>query len=496
MQKPKQALGMPPGMAPPGAQFDYRWRWPAMIVLLSANFMNLLDVGIVNVALPSIQKNLGADEQQLEWIVAIYILLFALGLLPLGRLGDMLGRKRMFGTGVAGFILMSAFCAIAGNIHVLIIARALQGLAAAMLAPQVMAIAQTMFAPKERAAAFSLFGLVAGLASFAGPLVSGLLIHIDAFGVGWRAIFLINVPIGLVTLLAAAIWVPKVPAHAGIHNDWVGIALAALALLCLVFPLIEGRAYGWPLWCFAAIALGIPLLVAFVAWQRRQAHLARPALLPIYLMSHRDYILGALSVSVFYSALQGFFLVFVIFLQQGLAYSALETGVATTPFPVGVAIASMLARHVESLRAKIVSGACLMIASYLALWVIITRSEGSLDPWTLTLPLLIGGLGCGITIASLFQTVMRTVPLKDAGAGSGALQVIQQVGGMLGIALVSEIFFSGLHQHLQGPAGVALAFKQAFGATVVYYIAANAFVALSTLGLQFKLTQFAPQSSP
>ena len=233
------------------AEADPR-RWLALAVLLIASFMNLIDVTIVNVAIPSMQQNLRADASQIEWVIAAYVLAFALGLLPFGRLGDIVGRTRMFLIGVAAFTAASAACGLAPSIEWLIAFRVIQGLAGAVMTPQVLAIATVTFPPEERGRSFSLFALSAGLAAVAGPLLGGLLIGGNLWGLDWRPIFLVNVPVGLLALVAGWFIVPRPPGHPDLKNDVVGIVLFAAGMVALVYPLIEGRSYGWPAWSLGA----------------------------------------------------------------------------------------------------------------------------------------------------------------------------------------------------------------------------------------------------
>lgn len=478
----------PGGVAfPPIPPDVYARRWPAMFVLLAASFMTLLDVSIVNVALPSLQASLQADPRQIQWVVEIYILAYALGLLPLGRLGDIVGSKGMFLLGVSGFAAASALCGAASSAPMLVMARGLQGLAAAMMSPQVMAIAQTMFPPKERASAFSLFGLVAGVAAIAGPLASGLLIHADFFGLGWRLVFLINIPIGIATIAAAMAIVPRRAPHPGLKNDWAGIALAGAAILCLIFPLVEGRVHGWPSWSFVLMAASLLLLTLFVRWEQRQGRNGGSALLPIDLMANRDYLVGSGALMVFFSAMQGFFLVFALFLQQGFHFTPLQAGLATAPFPIGVLAATVLGGRLPDLKRKIVGGALLLTAASAALGVTVHNASAGIGVLSFLLPLLVGGVGAGVCISSLFQAVMRTVPLKDAGSGSGAVQVVQQVGGAVGIALATVIFFSGTAQPALADGQAEAAFRSAFLYTLAYQGVAYLVVAGMALAMKFEL---------
>ena len=260
---------------PAAEETAYPNRWPALFVLLLAGFMNLIDVTIVNVALPRLQAGLDATSSEIEWVIAAYVLAFALGLLPFGRLGDQVGRRRMFVAGVSLFTLFSAACGLAPTMNTLIVARALQGFAGAMMMPQVLAIVQVIFPPKERPQAFSLFGLSAGLASVAGPLTGGLLIGADLFGLDWRPIFLVNIPVGIFTVIAALALVPSMKGHAGIRHDFGGILIAGLSIVLLIFPLIEGHGYGWPAWTFVMIGMAAVGFLLFFLYESARDGAAR-----------------------------------------------------------------------------------------------------------------------------------------------------------------------------------------------------------------------------
>jgi MFS family permease len=463
----------------------YPRRWAALYVLLAAMFINMLDITIVNIGLPDMQRSLQATDQQLQWVMELYIITFALSLLPFARFGDIVGRKRMFLAGLASFTLTSGLCGAAQTASLLILARAAQGISAAMMASQIMAIAQTMFAPRERGRVFPLFAIVGGLSGIAGPLVSGLLLHANYFDLGWRSLFLINLPFGMVALVAAQVLVPPCPAHGGLRNDWLGMTLAALIVVALLYPLIEGRVHGWPAWSFVTLLAVVPMVSAFVAWERRRARREESALIPAYLLANRDYVAGCAAIMVFFSALQGFFFVFALYLQQGIGFSPLQTGLATVPFPIGIMLASVIGARIVPLKPKVVGGALVLTATFLITAVMIRMLPAKeLGTLAFSLPMLAGGLASGLCIGSLFQGVMRTVPLKDAGAGSGMSQVIQQIGTGVGIALVSAIFFSGISApHLA--AGREAAYASAFTHTLIYMVVAYAVVAALGLRINF-----------
>lgn len=421
-------------------------RWIALASLLVAGFMNLIDVTIVNVALPSLQKNLGANSSQIEWVVAGYVLAFALGLLPFGRLGDIVGRKHMFLAGVAAFTLVSLLCGLAPSIDFLIAARVLQGLAGAMMMPQVMAIMHNIFPHHERAAAFSMFGLAVGLAAVTGPVLGGALISADIAGLEWRPIFLINLPVGILAIIGGARLIPNIKAHPGLTNDWTGIVIASVSVFLLVFPLVEGHTLGWPLWAFVTMALSVPGFVLFVFWERRRSRQDRSQLLPISLLGNFDYMVGALAIMILFSAMPGFFMMFALFLQQGFDLTPLHSGLTTIPFPIGIFTASVLSNRMghKWLKPRLLTGLVMVVCGMMLVRMTILSVGDAVISSNFIVPLGLCGLGMGTTIAVMFQSVLSNVPPQDAGSGSGALQAFQQVGGALGIALSGEIFFSTL----------------------------------------------------
>ena len=448
-------------------------RWSALIIMLLAMFINIIDLSIVNVALPSLQKGLGASSSQIEWVVAAYVLAFALGLLPFGRLGDIVGRKRIFMLGVAGFTIASLLCGVAPSINLLIVARILQGLAGSMMIPQVLAIAQVTFPPKERGFAFSFFGLTAGLASVAGPLMGGLLISANLYGLDWRPIFLVNLPIGIFALIAAWRVVPETKPHPGLTHDLGGILLASIGILLMVFPLIEGRGYGWPVWAFAMIAASFVVFALFYLWEKRREAANQTQLLSVSLMKNRNFAIGSLITMIFFSGLPGFFFILALFLQSGFGFTPLQSGLTTIPFPIGVLIASLLSGRLgnKMMPQRLMGGALMLVIGMATLRYVIAGVTDEVNHWWLVVPLVISGFGLGVAISALFQTILVGVPPRDAGSASGALQAFQQIGGALGVALVGELFFSKLAALMQAGGSAHLAFVEAAKHGLIYEIA-------------------------
>lgn len=474
-------------------------RWVALAVLLLASFMNLIDVTIVNVALPSLQQNLGADPSQIEWVIAAYVLAFALGLLPFGRLGDIVGRTRMFLIGVAAFTLASAFCGLAPSIEWLIVARVLQGLAGAAMTPQVLAIAQVTFPPEEKGQAFSLFGLSAGLAAVAGPIVGGLLIGANFVGLDWRPIFLVNIPFGILAVVAGWYLIPRTPGHPTLKNDFVGIGLFGIATVALVYPLVEGHTLGWPTWLWGLMAVGLLFTGLFVIWERHRARLDLPQLLNFSLISNPNFLLGLLITTVFASGIPAMFMVISLLLQSGFGFSPLMSGLTNTPFSVGVlAISLFIGRLAQRyLRTRLALGAAMLVLGIGWLDLIIRGLGDSIDHWTFLPPLFLAGLGLGLGFSGLFQSVLSGVPPRDAGAGSGALQAFQQVGGAIGVALVGQIFFTQLSAGFAAGNPPHVAFAEAASPAILYQIVAFGLVVVLVPFLRIKRPdQGAPVAPP
>lgn len=421
--------------------------WLATVLLLLGNFMNLIDVSIVNVALPSIQRNLGATAAQIEWVSAAYVLAFAAGLLPFGRFGDKFGRKRLFLMGIGLFTLASALCGFALNMPMLIWSRALQGIGGAMMVPQVMAIMHVMFPPEQKARAFALAGVVASLGAVTGPLMGGALITGNIAGLDWRPIFLVNLPIGLFVIVAGLRWIPALSSDRRMRIDWPGIGLFSLAVVLVVLPVIEGALLGWPWWCVAMLVASLPTGAAFVWRQAILARRGRAQLLPVTLMRNGGFVSGVAMVMLHFSAIPGMFLVLALYLQTGFGLDPMQSGIATAPFPLGIMLGSYVTGRfgTRAMSIRMAVGVGIMLTGMVWLRHVTGHPPEPFTSVTLIGPLALCGLGMGLTISPLFQTVLHSVPTHDAGAGSGAMQAFQQVGAAVGIAVVSSLFFVRLH---------------------------------------------------
>jgi EmrB/QacA subfamily drug resistance transporter len=446
-------------LAPPAtaSQADPR-RWLTLVILLLAGFMNLLDVSIVNIAIPSIQRDLHASYADVQWALAGYTLAYALVLITGGRLGDTFGRKRLFLIGVAGFTIMSALCGAATGPGMLIGCRVAQGAMGAIMVPQVLAVIQVIFPPRERIKALAGFGVTAGLGTVSGPLLGGLLIQHNLFGLGWRPIFLINVPVGVIAFAAAAVLVRESKAANPPRLDPAGVGLISAALLLLLYPLVEGRQLGWPLWTYVSMALCVPVLAAFVWYERLKGRRDGSPLVPLSLFTDRAFSAGMGVAVTFFLGIASFALVLTLFLQLGLGFSPLHAGLTFLPFSAGVLVSSGAAARLAPRfgRGVTMAGALIIAAGMAGLIATLHHYGTAVTTSDLVPGLVAAGLGLGAVIAPLADIVLAGVPYRDAGSASGVFNTGLQVGNSIGIAVIGVIFF-GLLGSQSGPAAAAVA---------------------------------------
>lgn len=414
-------------------------RWRVLAVTLLVGFMALLDVTIVNIALPSIRTGLDTSAGTVQWVVSGYALAFGLVLVTGGRLGDAWGRRRLMLLGLSGFIASSAAAGLAPSIEVLIAARLLQGFSAGLLTPQSSGLIQTLFRGPERGVAFGLFGLTVSVSSAIGPVLGGLIIAAVGGEDAWRWIFLVNLPIGLVGLVAIALTVPAArPDRADPRLDVVGALLLGGGVLCLLFPVIslEGGAR-LPL---LLLPLSVVMVVGFLRWERRTVARGGAPLLDLALLREvPGYSRGIVIGSLYFTGFTGVFLVLSVFLQDGLDLSPLEAGLLLTPFAVGSAVASPIAgRLVSRMRRPLTVVALLvMMTGLVVLALLVPRSADGVSLWlVVALPLLLAGLGGGAVVSPNFTLTLADVPPRMGGAAGGAVQTGQRLGASLGAALL------------------------------------------------------------
>jgi EmrB/QacA subfamily drug resistance transporter len=453
--------------------------WIVLLVLTLGYFMILIDTTIVNVALPTMEKGLNAGFDQVLWVVNAYILVYAVLLITAGRLGDIFGPKRLFLVGLAVFTLASAACGFSQDVDQLILFRVAQGVGAALLTPQTLSILSNIFPPERRGAAFGILSSVAGLAVVVGPTVGGWLVT----DYDWQAIFFLNVPIGIVTAVAAVLLMPEVRSPRRPALDLPGVALASAALFALIYALVESQRYAWgPITSFGSFSIGssrwsvvsiysllvysVALLAVFVWWETR----AEQPLLPLSLFRDRNFAVGNLMFSII-----GFpfamFIVLSIFLQSILGFSAIHAGLSLIPTSLGIMIVGPFAgRLTDRVNGKYVVLAGLAVA---AVGIVLTANALSLSnsAWDLTIPLAVTGIGMGFVFAPLTALAMRDVPPAMAGAASGFLFTNRQAGQALGSAVIGSVLANQVASQLpvqaanlasQVPASVRGQFLQNF----------------------------------
>jgi len=417
-------------------------RWIALLSVLTATFMVLLDISIVNVAIPAIRNNLSANDADIQFVIAGYALAYALVLITGGRLGDIYGRKKLFMIGMTGFITASALCGLAQSAVMLDLSRVLQGMFAALMFPQVLSVIQVTFPPHERAKAFGILGAVIGIATVTGPLAGGLIIRDDLTGGSWRWIFLVNLPIGLASLLAAWRVLSESRAPHATRLDLVGVAIASVGLFLLVYPLVQGQTQGWPAWTFISMAVSPFVLALFVLYERSLGPDRFP-LVQLTLFRIRAFRVGVVIAAVFIAGIPAFFFTFSLTVQAGLGYSALHAGLTTIPFSVASAIASAYSARLAPKLGKwtISIGAGVLVIGMLGVILTLQLRGAGVTTADLIPSFVVSGLGLGTVVAPLLNVILAGVPPRDAGSASGVLTTFQQLGGAMGIALVGVIFF-------------------------------------------------------
>ncbi|MER7777340.1 MFS transporter [Streptomyces sp. NPDC096191] len=460
-----QTPGTPPAPpASPAPPAGDRRRWFALAIVMTAAFMDLVDVTIVNIAIPSIQRDEGASVSQIQWITAGYALAFAAGLITGGRLGDIHGRKRVFLIGIAGFTLASALCGLAANPEMLVASRILQGAMAALMVPQVLSIVHATFPAHERGKVFGLFGAIVGLGAVSGPLLGALLTEWNLFGLEWRPIFLINLPVGIAGLVLGSRFITESKAPRALRLDLVGVALVTLGMLMLVYPLTRGEELDWPLWGFLSMAGSLVVLAVLVAYERRKSARDGSPLVELSLFKVKSFAAGIAVQTVFGIALGVFFLVWTLYMQVGLGWTALRAGVTGVPFSIAVSVAAGVSVQllVPRFGRKVLQAGALVMAAGVLLYIWESERYGlGIASWQMALPLTVMGVGMGLIVAPLTDAVLSQVPREHAGAASGLINTVQQMGNALGLGLVSVVFFGTMSDHL-APARLGAAYADAF----------------------------------
>ncbi|AZM57964.1 MFS transporter [Streptomyces sp. WAC 01529] len=442
-----------------------------LAVVLIAELMNALDGSIVHTALPSIQADTGASSAAVQWIPAAYTLTFALALITGGRLGDLFGRKRVFIAGTVLFTLASLLCGIATGPEFLVAARALQGAGAAAMVPQVMATIAVTFQGESQAKAFGMYGMIMSLGGVLGPVLGAVLTSADIAGLGWRAIFLINLPIGLATVLFALRFIPESRDRQARRLDPLGIVLSGTGLLLLAYPLTVGGEKHWPAWSFVLLGAGALTLVAFVVQQRAKTRKDGSALVALSLFRSKAFA-GGLAAQLVFGLVSGVFLLtWVLFMQSGLGLTPGQFAPASVAISLGGMAGAMLASKWAGTHMRRVpqAGAVLIAATLVGYQLLVSAQQTGTPFVAAVAPMILVGAGFGMVGAGLAGLTLSQVGHEDAGSAAGLFNTAMQLGTALGIAMASVVFFD------HAPAGShGTTVTEAFAGSVWYVVAALA----------------------
>ncbi|GAA0365429.1 MFS transporter [Micromonospora gifhornensis] len=424
--------------------YDGRRRWQALGVGLVAAFMTLLDISIVNVAIPSLDRGLDASPADLQWVLSGYALAFGLVLVPAGRFGDVHGRRNAFVFGIALFTATSAVAGLAQSATWLVLARLLQGAAAGVVNPQVTGMIQQLFQGPERARPFGLLGATIGISTAIGPLLGGVLIAAGGPEHGWRWVFFVNVPVGILAMVLGWRLIPHRPVGQTAHRraDPVGVLLLGVGVTLLLLPMVQREQWHGPAkWLL--LPAGLITLVGFTLWERRYARQG-PPLFDVGLFRVQSYALGALIALSYFGGFTAIFFIFTLYLQTGLGYSALVAGLAITPFALGSAVASAIGGRIVNRfgRPLVATGLLAVVVGLGLVALAIEVAPHAPVPWVTAAPLLLAGIGSGLVIAPNQTLTLSEVPVPQAGSGAGMLQTGQRIGSAAGIAAVGAVFFS------------------------------------------------------
>ncbi|QJB32229.1 MFS transporter [Chitinophaga oryzae] len=416
-------------------------RWWALAVLCLGAFLSPLDFFIVNVALPAIKTSLGASDGALQLVIAGYGAAYAVFVVTGGRLGDMYGRKRIFLTGMTVFTLTSGICAMAGDIRVLIAARIAQGLSAALLAPQVLSTIRVIFPVKEQPLAMGIFGSVFGLAAIGGQLLGGILLKAGLFGWSWQSVFMINIPVGVITTIAGWFILKENRPPVRQQPDIPGMLLITAGLLLFIYPLIMGREARWPAWIFGCLLASAAAAVCFVYTERYVLRRGRTPLIHLPLFRDRRFVNG-LTIIYLYNHTAAFFLVFPYYLQHELHRDVLSAGLSVLPYAAGFfagplitpVLANRLGVHIVSL------GQGLLSAGFV--WVVAGLSLSPEPGLIVQAGLFCAGIGHGMVMPSMMRIVLSDIAAPLAGQAAGIVSTAIQTGSVMGVALLGTLFFA------------------------------------------------------
>ncbi|CAM5475541.1 MFS transporter [Streptomyces spiroverticillatus] len=457
----------------------------ALAVILIAELMNALDGSIVHTALPSIQADTGATSAVVQWIPAAYTLTFALALITGGRLGDLHGRKRVFLAGTVVFTAASLLCGIATGPDFLVAARALQGAGAAVMVPQVMATIAVTFQGESQAKAFGMYGMIMSLGGVLGPVLGAVLTSADIAGLGWRAVFLINLPIGLLTVLFALRYVPDSRDRQARRPDPLGMLLSAAGVLLIAYPLTVGGEQHWPAWSFVLLAAGVAVLAVFVLQQRAKTRKDGSALVALSLFRSTAFA-GGLAAQLVFGLVSGVFLLtWVLFMQSGLGLTPGQFAPASVAISIGgMGGAALASRWAGTHLRRVPQAGTVLIALTLVGYQLLVSAQQTEVPLPAAVaPMVLVGAGFGMVGAGLAGLTLGQVDHEDAGSAAGLFNTAMQLGTALGIALASPVFFQ------YAPAG-------SHGSAVTHAFAGSVWYVVGALAVMWALMFLLPRPAP
>jgi MFS family permease len=426
-------------------------------VLLAAMFMAQFDLFVVNVTAPSLAADLGAGQVALELIVGGYAFTYASGLITGGRLGDLFGHRTAFLVGTASFTVASLLCGLAQSPAQLVGARLLQGLTGAVMVPQVLAVITSTFPPAERPRALSWFGVTMGIGAVAGQVLGGALLVGNLLGLGWRVVFLVNLPIGTITLALAARLLPRTQPAGRSRLDPVGMVAVSGSLALILVPLVLGRTEGWPVWTWISLALAGPAIAGALWWERRLKEHGGQPLLDLGLFGARAFNRGLVVNVGAFASFHSFMFVLTLFMQAGLGLTPLQAGLTFCPLGVAFAAASIATqRQVPKFGARVITfGTALAAIGLGGLLAVLWLFGDDVTATMLIGPMTLVGMGNGIAVPALIGSVLMGVEPGRAGAGAGVLTTSQQFASAAGIATLGGVFFQvlGTRTNLGGYVG-------------------------------------------
>eukprot|EP01133_Synstelium_polycarpum_P014665 gene14665-17342_t len=420
-------------------------KYLALSALLTGAFLPPLDFYAVNLALPSIEHHLQAKPSEIQLIISLYASAYAVFLITGGRLGDLIGRKKMFMLGLAGFIASSSFCGFATDSGILILGRILQGISGAILAPQVISIIRVLFSEKEQPFAMGLYSFTFGLAAVAGQLLGAALIRLNLMGLGWQSIFLINIPVGIFALSGSAKYLPEQRGAEKTTIDYLGVLLLSITLGLLVYPLTRGQESIWPLWTFISALLSIPCGGLFIAYENHLNKKGKIPLVDFRLFKNHHFNLGLIICLLFYSS-SIFYLAFALLLQDGMGWDAWKAGLAILPFGIGFISSSLYAAPLSRYTGdQILNIGLLCYVFGFAVLALLLHKNQIIGP-AFYAGLMACGTGMGLIISSLVRIILKWVEIKLIGLASGLISSTLQIGAAIGVAAIGSIFFKVLGQ--------------------------------------------------